>query len=373
MVTGVDPLVHGLIGDTFFDRQEGKVVGRPFPDAVIAGPKIWERLRAAWPESKSLAWFTPSLPGAAVDLAAWVDPRAGVVTQPPELASRLAERFGPYPAARFLPGGQPLPMNSIAWILQTAAAMIAEARPELALVRIPLLGQVARRFGPDGRETCRAVIELENVLKPFLAALPRNCVVLAATESMATPVIAPFCPNLVLRDLGLLELVPAAGGGIDIDLEASGAFAVTDHQLCHIYVNDPGAIGTVAAGFSGASSDAIDAVATGRRRLKLGLDHARCGDVVLVSCPDCWFAPNWWSRRDERPARLDTGSGLAAAGDFDPHLVQGSLGAPPPAPGYHGVLIASCTGLLPDGLPHNCRDLASLIALVLDLPPDPLP
>src|SRR5262249_16913021 len=153
-----------------------------------------------------------------------------------------------------------------AWILRTAGAMIAAENPDLAIVRIPYLGQVARRFGPDGREAGRAVRELEPVLGPFLRQIPRNVVTLIASESVSTPVIGAMYPNRVLRELGLLPLAQRPGGGLEFDVNRSTAFAVTDPQLCHIYLNDASQSATVAASFSGPRADGVATVACGAHR-----------------------------------------------------------------------------------------------------------
>jgi predicted AlkP superfamily pyrophosphatase or phosphodiesterase len=367
LATGLEPGEHGLIGDAYFDRETRRVVTRPFPDSAVGGVKIWERLHQVRPEAVSLAWFTPNLRGATVDIAAWVDPRDGLTTNPPELAASLQGRFGPYPSPRALPADEPLPRAASAWALKTAAAAIQEHHPELALVRLPALGQIARRHGPDGGAVSRAVVELEPLLKAFLASLPPKAVVLVVTESVVTPVLAPLYPNLVLRDLGLLEFIPAPGGGLDIDTEKSAAFALTDHQMAHVYVNDPSVTATLAAAFSTAHADAIDQILSGRRRARLGLDCPRAGDVVLVACPDVWFAPHWWQRRDETPADFRAGSGLAFGAQHDPRTVLGSLGAPPPSPDYLGVAVSSRADLIPLAGTLAASDIHQLIEHVLEL------
>src|SRR5699024_132072 len=126
---------------------------------------------------------------------------------------------------------------------------------------------------------------------------------------------------------------PAADGGLGIDLERSAAFALADHQLCHVYLNDPGQAATVASSFAGPHGDGIATVAPGSRRATLGLDHPRAGDVVLVADPDRWFAPDWWSNPDEAPRSAAGAAGLARITPYvpiDPAHVKGSLGAPPP-------------------------------------------
>jgi hypothetical protein len=362
IVTGVGPLRHGMVGDVYFDRTERRVIARPFPDSAVLAPKVWERLRAARPDTRSLAWFTPNLQGAQVDLAAWVDPSGGLMTQPPELASGLIARFGPYPWPRTEPSGEPLRLEATGWILRTAAATIAAERPDLAMVRIPYLGQVARRYGPDGREAGRAVSDLEVHLAPFLAAIPKAIHRVVVTESVSTPVTAPVYPNRILRSLGLLAMQPGTGGVRDVDLTRSAAFALADHQICHLYLNDPAQTATVAATFSGPRGDGVALVACGSHRAALGLDHPRAGDVVLVAQPERWFAPDWWDRPADCPRRGATPSGLASAGaGVDPGKILGSLGAPPPSDEYHGIIVASPPDLLGRRDEVAARDLVRLL------------
>jgi hypothetical protein len=367
MMTGTGPHRHGMVGDAYYDRKLGRVVTRPFADSAVLAPKLWERLRVARPGSKSLAWFTPNLHGAAVDRAAWVDPIGGLATEPAGLAAELTARFGPYPWPRAMASGEPLMLEASAWILKTAAATIAAEAPDLALVRMPYLGQVARRFGPDGRVANRAVRELEACLGPFLAALPKDTLTIVVTESVSTPVVGPVFPNLVLRGMGLLALTSAPGGGLDVDVRRSAAFALADHQVCHLYLNDRAQEATVAAAFSGPQSDGVATVACDAHRAALGLDHPRAGDIVLVAHPDRWFAAHWWSGRAERPARPEEGSGLAViGGHLDPSHVQGSLGAPPPSEEYLGVIISSDRNWL-TAPQVSARDLSRFLAPVLGI------
>ena len=211
------------------------------------------------------------------------------------------------------------------------------------------MGQVARRFGPDGREACKAVIELEAVLAPFLKALPKGTRVIAVTESVTTPVSEPVFPNRILRSLGLLALKPASGGGLDVDLAAErGVRSGRPPDRSHL-PERPAPGGHCGLGILGASRDGVDHVAPGSHRAALGLDHPRAGDVVLVSSPDRWFAPDWWKTPQEAPRQPELTSGLAALsaqGLLDPARVKGSLGAPAPNSEYHGVIVASDTHVL---------------------------
>ena len=365
MMTGVGPAAHGIVGDTYYDRAEEHVVARPYRASAIRGPKLWEQLRATRPGSRSLLWFTPFADAGAEVGEIWIG-ADGPESLPEDLKDRLIRDFGPYPCPEAADPG----LEPTAWILRTAAAMIADHSPDLAVVRVPFLGQIARRYGPDGREAGRAVRALEEVLKPFLDGLAPGTRVVAATESITTPVSDPCFPNLTLRALGLLRLNPADGGGLDVDLTRSAAFALADHHVCQIYVNDPAQIGPIASAFSGPQGDGVARVASLGQRSELGLDHPRAGDIVLIAAPDRWFAPDWWERPEEAPRSAHASTcGLAhvTAGGLllDVAQVQGSVGALSPGEEYLGVVVSSAP--LPPAIPPGPRLSAlDLAALILD-------
>ena len=50
----------------------------------------------------------------------------------------------------------------------------------------------------------------------------------------------PVHLNRVLREQGLLAVREELGGEL-LDAGASAAFAVADHQVAHVYINDPAA------------------------------------------------------------------------------------------------------------------------------------
>ena len=159
LVTGVSPRDHGIVGDTYYDRAAGVVAARPLPDSAVTATKLWERLRQSRPGARTLLWFAPNSHGAEVEIMANLDGGTTLATRPEGLGSKLVGRFGPYPTHP--EGSEPPRLEAMAWLLATAGAVIAEERPELSLVRVPYLGQVARRFGPDGREAGRSVRTFE--------------------------------------------------------------------------------------------------------------------------------------------------------------------------------------------------------------------
>ena len=372
MLTGVGAAQHEIVGDIYFDRQAGRVESRPFRSSAIRGPKLWERLRSVRPGARTLLWGSPFADAGVEAGELWLG-QSGPETSPEFLGAETAGSFGPYPCPdREDPGLEPT-----AWLLKTAGAILAAQDPDLAVVRVPYLGQVARRFGPDGREAGRAVRALEAVLKPFLDGLRPETRVVAATESITTPASGPLFPNRTLRAMGLLELMPSDGAGLDVDLARSAAFAVSDHQVCHLYFNDATQMGAIASAFSGPGGEGIARVVSLGQRAEFGLDQPRAGDIVLIADPDRWFAPDWWEGPAEAPKSAKSaacGLAHATAGGLllDPEHVLGSLGGPPPGEEFLGVVVSSTP--LPARIAPGSR-LAStdLAGLILDLAAAPVP
>jgi len=99
------------------------------------------------------------------------------------------------------------------------------------------------------------------------------------------------CLNREFRKRNWLTIKDELGLEL-LDYGASRVFAVADHQLAHIYVNDPGIVQEVRQVVE--SLDGVDRVLEGETRKEAGLDHERAGDLVAVSHDDAWFAYYYW-------------------------------------------------------------------------------
>jgi hypothetical protein len=97
--------------------------------------------------------------------------------------------------------------------------------------------------------------------------------------------------NRALRRTGLLSARLGPFGEM-LDTFASRAFAVCDHQLAHVYVNDAADLPRVRDLLAALPGVAL--VAAGAERAELGLDHPRAGDLVALARPDAWFAYPYW-------------------------------------------------------------------------------
>jgi hypothetical protein len=104
-------------------------------------------------------------------------------------------------------------------------------------------------------------------------------------------------PNRAMRKGNLLLVRPGPFGEV-LDTFESRAFAVCDHQIAHIYVNDPADLPRVRDEIAALPGVAL--VLGGEERAKVTLRHSRAGDLIALATADSWFAYPYWL--DDRQA-----------------------------------------------------------------------
>ena len=83
------------------------------------------------------------------------------------------------------------------------------------------------------------------------------------------------------------------------DFPASRAFAITDHEVAHVYIRNPSDIPLVRDLLS--DQPGIASVLAREDIDAAGLYNARSGELVLIAGDEAWFAYPWWHSRDEAP------------------------------------------------------------------------
>ena len=73
---------------------------------------------------------------------------------------------------------------------------------------------------------------------------------------------------------------------------ASAAFAVADHQVAHIYVNDRNRIEEVRKIVE--AVDGVERVLDEEGKKEFHLDHPRSGELVAIARPGAWFTYYYW-------------------------------------------------------------------------------
>jgi len=97
--------------------------------------------------------------------------------------------------------------------------------------------------------------------------------------------------NRIFREQGWLAIKDELGRET-LDAGSSKVFAVTDHQVAHIYVNDLRLTEEVRQLVSAITC--VDQVLGPAEKAALGIDHPRAGDLIAVATKDAWFSYYYW-------------------------------------------------------------------------------
>lgn len=369
LTTGVGPEQHGVVANGFFWQDRGEVEMWTAWNSAVQAPQIWTALRRHDPQLTSAAWFPLLIKGADADFICTPAPihnpdgseSLWCYTKPTELYGELRDALGHFPLMNFW--GPLSNIKSTRWIVESAVYAARKYQPRFSYIYLPHLDYAAQKFGPDSAQALAALGELDAAIgrlkEGFHDAGLTDVLWLAASEYVITPVSGAGYPNRRLREAGLLALrdengeVTGAGAEL-LDVRASRAWALVDHQLAHVYVRDPSDIERVAAVFR--NDPTVAEILSGPSRAAANLNHPRAGDVVLISKPDQWFAYYWWLDDAKAPPFARTVDIHRKPG-YDPvemfvdlparstplnaGLVKGSHGYPADAPERRGVLLCS--------------------------------
>jgi hypothetical protein len=77
-----------------------------------------------------------------------------------------------------------------------------------------------------------------------------------------------------------------------LDPGASKAFVVADHQIAHVYINDPSVTEQVKALLK--TVPGIELILDRDEQAAYNINHERAGDIVLMAAENSWFTYYFW-------------------------------------------------------------------------------
>ncbi|WP_153555460.1 alkaline phosphatase family protein [Roseimaritima sediminicola] len=285
MLTGVMPEKHGIVGNGWYFRDTGEIRFWQQSNALIQAETVYQELGPGR-TAKMFWWFNQ---GAPVAWSATPKPhygsdgskQFGILDQ---TGCDLVARLGEFPFHAFWGPMAGLPSSQ--WIARAAAEVIRQQQPELTLVYLPHLDYDYQRF-PD-HDPAR-VAEVDACAGEVIdAAQAVGARVVVVSEYGLVPVSRAVLINRVLREAGWLVVRDGPFGEMLMPMD-SDAFAVTDHQLAHVYVRRPELIPDVRRRL-----EAVDGIADVVDPGDISLGHERSGELVALAEPDAWFAYYYW-------------------------------------------------------------------------------
>ena len=305
-LTGKMPNEHGIVGNGWYFRDECEIKFWRQSNKLVQSPKIWEiarELDSSFSCANMFWWYNMY---SSVNYG--VTPRPmypadgrkipDIYTQPKEFRTQLQAEFGQFPLFNFW--GPAASIESSQWIANSSKWVEENCSPKLTLIYLPHLDYCLQKFGPDqlqkfGPDQNKIAKELQEIdavcgdLINFYE--QRGASVIVLSEYGIVPVSQPVHINRILRSKGLLAIREELGREI-LDAGASKAFAVADHQIAHVYVNDVDYIPTVRSLLE--EVEGIDYVLDEASKPTYHLNHSRSGTFIAAAKPDAWFTYYYW-------------------------------------------------------------------------------
>jgi predicted AlkP superfamily pyrophosphatase or phosphodiesterase len=297
-LTGEYPEVHGIVGNGWYAREDCEVKFWKQSNKLVRAPKIWEAAKVADPSftcANVFWWFNMY---STVDYS--VTPRPiyradglklpDVYTAPAGLREDLSAKLGSFPLFEFWGPGAGI--NSTKWIAESAREIDRRHAPTLTLVYLPHLDYNLQRVGPNHPSTVKDLQEVDQVVGDLIHFYEaRGTRVVVLSEYGLVDVSRPIHLNRMLRERGLVAVREEMGGEL-LDAGASAAFAVADHQVAHVYVNDQSK--TVLVRELIERVPGVERVLDRAGQAAYHIAHERAGDLVAIAAADAWFTYYYW-------------------------------------------------------------------------------
>jgi predicted AlkP superfamily pyrophosphatase or phosphodiesterase len=312
-LTGVTPAVHGIVGNGWYNRELAEVQFWKQSNHLVRAPKVWEELRELNPEftcAKLFWWYNMYSTADYSITPRPIYPSDGrkvfdIYTWPFSIRSDIKKDLGefPFPAFWGPAAGTSSPQfasDAVSWWIAEASKWIENRfQPTLSLIYLPHLDYNLQRIGPRHPSIARDLQQIDHIVGELLAFFQTSGVqVLLLSEYGITPVNTPVHLNRLFREKGWVAIKEELGLEL-LDCGASQVFAVADHQVAHIYLNDRSLEHQVRrlVELQSGVAEVLDASSMSQAQIR----HERAGDLIAVADQNAWFTYYYWMEDERAP------------------------------------------------------------------------
>jgi len=324
-LTGALPSSHGIVGNGWYNRELAEVQFWKQSNHLVHGRKLWDELREREPKftcAKLFWWYNMYSTADYSITPRPMYPADGrkvfdIYTWPYSIRTEIKKYLGEFPFATFWgpAAGMRTPQGTSEaasrWIADSAKWIENKFRPTLSLIYLPHLDYNLQRHGVgrvgDGvsapRRVNPAIIpdlgEIDSIVGDLIAFLTKRSIkVILISEYGITDVDWPVHLNRLFRREGWLAVKEELGLEI-LDCGASSVFAVADHQVAHICLNDRSLEKEVRSLLE--STQGVENVMGESEKVATGIDHPRAGDLIAVADHRSWFTYYYWQDDERAP------------------------------------------------------------------------
>jgi predicted AlkP superfamily pyrophosphatase or phosphodiesterase len=305
-LTGKTSGGHGIVGNMWYDRAYAEHRCWKQSNHLVEGRKLWEQIRDEHDPSYTCAkvfWWNNLYSSADYQIT----PRPiylsdgkkvfDIQTWPMPLRKKIKRKLGDFPFPAFW--GPAAGIASSEWIAKSAMWFEDQFSPNLNLIYLPHLDYNLQRLGPEDPSLSDDLTQIDAIVAKLVTYFEKRGVeVVLLSEYGITQVNRPIHLNRIFRDKGWISWRDELKREV-LDLGNCRAVAIPDHQVAHIYVNDPTILDEVAATLRGI--EGVTNVYTREEQKALGLLHERSGDLIAVSDESSWFTYYYWKNDRKAP------------------------------------------------------------------------
>lgn len=312
-LTGLRPAQHGIVGNGWYHRELAEVHFWKQSNRLVHGVKLWEALGKAGPGFTcaqlfwwfnmyaSLDWSITPRPMYPADGRKVFD----IYTWPYSVRTEIKRDLGEFPFPGFWGPAAGLdtsrgPADSVSrWIAEAAKWIERRFSPTLSLVYLPHLDYNLQRLGPQHRSIAEDLRRIDRIVGDLIEFFVKQQVqIVLLSEYGIGSVETPIHLNRLFRKQGWLAIKEELGREL-LDYGASRVFAVADHQVAHVYCNDPSLINSARKILENQPGIA-EVLGIELKRVR-GLDHSRAGELIAVADERSWFTYYYWDDDTRSP------------------------------------------------------------------------
>lgn len=303
--TGTRPSEHGIVGNGWYFKDLAEIKFWHQSNKLIQSPQIWTELKKRQPDYNTaniFCWYNMYNPADTSVTVRPMYPADGrklpdIYTTPIELRPELNQKLGSFPLFNFW--GPNSNILSSQWIADCALYTLEQKQPNLEMVYLPHLDYALQKKGPAHASIASELESIDAVCGKLIDYAQGNDYSLVVLSEYGIKEVDQVCYlNRLFRQQGWLAIREELGLEL-LDPGASKVFAVADHQIAHIYIQDENLRPKVLKLLEQQAE--IEQILAGEQKVFYGLDHPRSGDLVVTAKANAWFCYYYWLEDKRAP------------------------------------------------------------------------
>ncbi len=351
VLSGKYPNQHGIISNGLYDRENFQVLFWEQSSKLVQAERIWDVIKKKNSNIKTSVLFWQNTMFANSDFI--ITPRPihledghmdmWCYSRPPNFYEEVSQNVGEFDLYSYW--GPFASFKSTEWISKSVEFTIEKYKPNLLFAYFPQLDYPSQKFGKNSTQVKEDLKKIDEVVNTIIKKVKKMGIIeetefILFSEYGFNDVNGGISINRILREKGLLSTRTIKNKEY-IDFEYSKAFAMVDHQVANVYLNnyeDKIYVKKILEDVQG-----IEMICDEKEKQALKIDHVRSGDLIAISNRDKWFSYYWWNDEDKAPTFTKTVDIHRKPGydpldlfidlnkksiPFDTTLVKGSHGRP---------------------------------------------